>query len=87
MRAFCTYRFFNYFGIANTYQVCVDLDLWIRRRVSNLMRLGVHVQAAAVCGITSKGPWRSARTPGTSFIILSERPVQTYIEGVVGAES
>ena len=69
----------NYFGIANSYQRCVDLDHWIRRRVRmaywrqwrkprtkvrNLMRLGVHVQAAVACGITSKGPWRSAKSPG-----------------------
>lgn len=69
----------NYFGIANCYQLCVDLDHWIRRRVRmaywrqwrkprtkvrNLMRLGVHVQAAVACGITSKGPWRSSKTPG-----------------------
>jgi RNA-directed DNA polymerase len=69
----------NYFGIANCYQRCVDLDHWIRRRVRmaywrqwrrprtkvrNLMKLGVHVQAAVACGITSKGPWRSAKTPG-----------------------
>ncbi len=69
----------NYFGIANCYQPCVDLDHWIRRRVRmaywrqwrkprtklrNLMRLGVHIQAAVACGITSKGPWRSAKTPG-----------------------
>jgi RNA-directed DNA polymerase len=69
----------NYFGIANCYQRCVDLDHWIRRRVrmaywrqwrkprtkvKNLMRLGVRVQAAVACGITSKGPWRSAKTPG-----------------------
>ena len=74
----------NYFGIANCYQSCVDLDHWIRRRVRmaywrqwrkprtkvrNLMRLGrsdawVHVQAAVACGITSKGPWRSAKSPG-----------------------
>ena len=69
----------NYFGIAKGYQLCVDLDHWIRRRVRmaywrqwrkprtkvrNLMRLGVHVQAAVACGITSKGPWRSSRTPG-----------------------
>ncbi len=71
----------NYFGIANGYQRCVDLDHWIRRRVRmaywrqwrkprtkvrNLMRLGVHVQAAVACGITSKGPWRSAKTPGVN---------------------
>ena len=69
----------NYFGIANAYQRCVDLDHWIRRRVRmaywrqwrkprtkvrNLMKLGVQVQAAVACGITSKGPWRSAKTPG-----------------------
>lgn len=69
----------NYFGIANCYQLCCDLDHWIRRRVRmaywrqwrkprtkvrNLMKLGVHVQAAVACGITSKGPWRSAKTPG-----------------------
>jgi len=69
----------NYFGIANAYQQCVDLDHWIRRRVRmcywrqwrkprtkvrNLMKRGVHVQAAVACGITSKGPWRSSKTPG-----------------------
>lgn len=69
----------NYFGIANCYQLCVDLDHWIRRRVRmaywrqwrkprtkvrNLMKRGVHVQAAVACGMTSKGPWRSSRTPG-----------------------
>ena len=69
----------NYFGIANCYQLCVDLDHWIRRRVRmaywrqwrkprtkvrNLMRLGVRIQAAVACGITSKGPWRSSKTPG-----------------------
>jgi len=69
----------NYFGIANCYQVCVDLDHWIRRRVRmaywrqwrkprtkvrSLMKLGVHVKTAVGCGITSKGPWRSSKTPG-----------------------
>ena len=69
----------NYFGIANCYQRCVDLDNWIRRRVRmaywrqwrkprtkvrSLMKLGVHVQSAVACGITSKGPWRSSKTPG-----------------------
>lgn len=71
----------NYFGISSGYQRCVDLDHWIRRRVRmaywrqwrrprtkvrSLMRLGVHVQAAVACGITSKGPWRSAKTPGVN---------------------
>ncbi len=69
----------NYFGIANCYQLCVELDHWIRRRVRmaywrqwrkprtkvrNLMARGVRVQAAVACGITSKGPWRSSKTPG-----------------------
>ncbi|MCF6324036.1 MAG: group II intron reverse transcriptase/maturase, partial [Gammaproteobacteria bacterium] len=69
----------NYFGIANCYQLCMDLDHWIRRRVRmaywrqwrkprtkvrSLMKLGVHVRSAVACGITSKGPWRSAKTPG-----------------------
>lgn len=27
------------------------------------MRLGVHVKSAVACGITSKVPWRSAKTP------------------------
>ena len=69
----------NYFGIANCYQLCVDLDHWIRRRVRmaywrqwrkprtkvrNLLKLGVPIQSAVACGITSKGPCRSSKTPG-----------------------
>lgn len=69
----------NYFGIANAYQSCVELDHWIRRRVrmcywrqwrkprtkvANLLRRGVRIQSAVACGITSKGPWRSSKTPG-----------------------
>jgi RNA-directed DNA polymerase len=33
------------------------------------MRLGVHVQAVVACGITSKRPWRSARTPGINQVL------------------
>lgn len=77
----------NYFGIANCYQLCCDLDHWIRRRVRmaywrqwrkprtkvrNLMGLGVHVQAAVACGITSKGPWRSSKTPGINQALSNE---------------
>ena len=69
----------NYFGIASGYQRCVDLDHWIRRRVRmaywrqwrrprtkvrSMMRLGAHFRSAIACGITSKSPWRSAKTPG-----------------------
>ena len=68
----------NYFGIANTYQQCVDLDEWIRRRVrmcywrqwrrprtkiSNLVKRGVALQHAISSGMTSKGYWRNAKTP------------------------
>jgi len=28
------------------------------------MKLGVHVRVAVAGGLTSKGPWRSAKTPG-----------------------
>jgi RNA-directed DNA polymerase len=57
----------NYFGIANCYQV--RMAYWRqwrkpRTKVRNLMKLGVRVQSAVACGITSKGPWRSAKTPG-----------------------
>jgi RNA-directed DNA polymerase len=69
----------NYFGIANSYQQCVDLDNWIRRRVrmcywrqwrrprtkvANLLNRGVAIRAAVACGLSSKGPWRSSKTPG-----------------------
>jgi RNA-directed DNA polymerase len=77
----------NYFGIANCYQLCCDLDHWIRRRipmaywrqwrkprtkVRNLLRLGVHVQAAVACGITSKGTWRSSKTSGINQALSNE---------------
>ena len=77
----------NYFGIATGYQRCCDLDQWIRRRVRmaywrqwrkprtkvrNLMKLGVHVQAAVACGITSKGPWRSSKTPGINQALSND---------------
>jgi len=69
----------NYYGIANAYQQCVDLDHWIRRRVrmcywrqwrkprtkvTNLLRRGVSETWALTCGSTRKGPWRSSKTPG-----------------------
>ncbi|MBB3063095.1 hypothetical protein FHS09_003947 [Microbulbifer rhizosphaerae] len=69
----------NYFGIANQYQQCVDLDHWIRRRIHmcywkqwrkprtkirNLLHLGVPLKLAISCGMTSKGYWYSARTEG-----------------------
>ncbi len=72
----------NYFLIANAYQLSVDLDHWIRRRirmcywrqwrkprtkVQSFIKLGVPVKMAIDCGITSKGPWRSSRTYGINM--------------------
>ena len=72
----------NYFLIANAYQLSVDLDHWIRRRirmcfwrqwrkprtkVRSLIKLGVPEKMAIDCGITSKGPWRSAKTYGINM--------------------
>ncbi|MBW2187454.1 MAG: group II intron reverse transcriptase/maturase [Deltaproteobacteria bacterium] len=77
----------NYFGIANAYQNCVELDHWIRRRVrmcywrqwrkprtkvANLLKRGVRIQSAVACGITSKGPWRSSKTPGINQAISND---------------
>ncbi len=77
----------NYFGIASGYQHCVDLDNWIRRRVrmcywrqwrkprtkvANLLKRGVAIQAAVACGITSKGPWRSSKTPGIQQALCND---------------
>ncbi|KGK41366.1 hypothetical protein LH51_15485 [Nitrincola sp. A-D6] len=42
-------------------------------KVRNLMKLGVQVQAAVACGIISKGPWRSAKTPGINQALSNER--------------
>ncbi|ARU57994.1 hypothetical protein OLMES_3975 [Oleiphilus messinensis] len=36
------------------------------------MRQGVHVQAAVAFGITSKGPWRSSKTPGINQVLSLE---------------
>jgi len=77
----------NYFGIANAYQNCVELDHWIRRRVrmcywrqwrkprtkvANLLKRGVRIQSAVAFGITSKGPWRSSKTPGINQAISND---------------
>lgn len=89
----------NYFGIANAYQDCVSLDHWIRRRVrmcywrqwrkprtkvANLLKRGVRIQSAVGCGITSKGPWRSSRTPGINQAISDDYLVK---EGLFSLKS
>ena len=74
----------HYFLIANAYQLTIDLDHWIRRRlrmcywrqwrkprtkVRALIRLGVSERLAISCGITSKGPCRSSKTKGINIAI------------------
>lgn len=69
----------NYYGIANQYQQCVDLDHWIRRRVRmcywkqwgrprtkirSLIKLGLPIRSAVACGRSSKGWWRSSKSHG-----------------------
>ena len=90
----------NYFGVANAYQMCVELDHWIRRRVrmcywrqwrkprtkvQNLLKRGVRIQTAVGCGITSKGPWRSSKTPGIqqalSNVYLKKEGLYSLREG------
>lgn len=77
----------NYFGIAQGFQKCVDLDSWIRRRlrmyhwkqwrkvrtkVRNLTKLGVPLDLAIACGMSSKSYWHSARTPGINLGLSNE---------------
>ena len=67
----------SYFLIANAYQLSVDLNHWIRRRINmyywrqwhkprtkvrSISKLGVPVTMAIDCGTTSKGPWHSSKT-------------------------
>ena len=69
----------NYFGIANQFQLCVDLDGWIRRRIrmcfwknwrkvktkiKNLFKLGIYKDLAIFCGMSSKSYWHSSKTEG-----------------------
>ena len=72
----------NYFLIANAYQLSVNLDHWIRRRIRmcywrqwrkpstkirSFIKLKVPTKMAIDCGVTSKGPWRSSKTYGINF--------------------
>ncbi len=40
-----------------------------RTKVRNLMRLGVHVQAAVAWGITNTGAWCSSKTPEINQVL------------------
>ncbi|WP_434341597.1 group II intron reverse transcriptase/maturase [Motilimonas cestriensis] len=76
-----------YYLVANAYQLTVDLDHWIRRRlrmcywrqwrkprtkVRSLIKLGVSERLAVACGITSKGPCRSSKTKGINIGLSNE---------------
>ncbi|MEZ8442610.1 hypothetical protein AB6C54_15720, partial [Vibrio splendidus] len=37
-----------------------------------LTKRGVRIQSAVGCGITSKGPWRSSKTPGIQQALSNE---------------
>ncbi|WP_444897734.1 group II intron reverse transcriptase/maturase [Microbulbifer sp. SSSA005] len=77
----------NYFGIAQGYQKCIDLDCWIRRRlrmsywknwrkvrtkVRNLLRVGVSESRAVTCGSSGKSYWRNAKTEGIHIALNNE---------------
>ena len=72
----------NYFALSQYYRVLPELDEWIRRRVrmcyvkqwrrprtrtGHLLRLGVAKRQAIALGMSSKGPWRLARTYATQL--------------------
>ena len=70
----------NYFALSEHYRPLPELDEWIRRRVRmcyikrwrycrtrvrNLIRLGAVKKQAIAVGLSSKGPWKLARTFGS----------------------
>lgn len=74
----------NYFGIAQGFQKCIDLDCWIRRRlrmsywknwrkvrtkIRKLMSGGVSEGLAVTCGSSNKSYWRSAKTEGVHIAL------------------
>lgn len=70
----------NYFGLSGYYRPLPGLDEWIRRRlrmcylkqwrkprtrIRNLIKLGTRTRTAVSLGLSSKGPYRLARTLAT----------------------
>ena len=66
----------NYFGIANCYQLCVDLDHWIRRRVCMALTLGREVRQ-----------WRKPRTKVRSLMRLGVRVQAAVACGIASTKS
>ncbi len=72
----------NYYGLSKLYGPLPELDEWIRRRVRmcymkqwrltrtrirNLLKLGASKSQAIPVGMSSKGPWKLARTYATQL--------------------
>ncbi len=70
----------NYFGLSEYYRPLPELDQWIlrrirmcylkqwrkpRTRIRNLIKLGTRVRTAVHLGLSSKGPYRLAKTLAT----------------------
>ncbi len=70
----------NYYGLSEYYRPLPELDHWIRRRIrmcylkqwrkprtriSNLIKLGTRNRTAVSLGLSSKGPYRLAKTLAT----------------------
>ena len=70
----------NYYGLSEYYRPLPRLDEWIRRRIRmcylkqwhkprtrirNLIKLGTRTRTAVSLGVSSKGPYRLARTLAT----------------------
>ena len=75
-----TQGWINYFGLSEYYRPLPGLDEWIRRRIRmcylkqwrkprtrirNLIKLGTRTRTAVSLGLSSKGPYRLARTLAT----------------------
>ena len=77
----------NYFGLSEYYRPLPGLDEWIRRRlrmcylkqwrkprtrIRNLIKLGTRTRTAVSLGLSSKGPYRLARTLATQSGITNK---------------
>ena len=43
-----------------------------RTKIRNPIKLGVVTHTAVLCGLSSKGPWRNAKTPGIQQALSNE---------------
>ncbi|WP_198301434.1 group II intron maturase-specific domain-containing protein [Vitreoscilla filiformis] len=88
----------QYFGISQYWRSVPGLDEWIRRRmrsvywkrwkgsrtkIRELLRLGVNRRMAFRHGLSGKGNWRMARSPGLRIALTNERLHETGLVSVV----